>query len=126
MIRILTMTLLVATLTFVTGCGNNNGDTNAGSKSSDGSAAVNAFLDSYEKTVVGYEEMAGNGAMASDDITVMMKAVNEMNEKNLEMSHKAEALKDEKWTNEQEMRQMKLASRFSAAMMKMSQQMQKK
>jgi len=125
MTRILTMAMLVGTLAFMTGCGNNSGDTNAGSKSSGGSAAVNEYLDSYEKIVAGYEEMVSSGAMASDDMMVMMKAVNEMNEKNLEMSHKAEALKDEEWTNAQEMRQMKLASRFSEAMMKMSQQMQK-
>lgn len=104
--------VLIAILTvWLTGCG--------------GSAAINEFLDSYEKSVSGFEEMVSSGAMASDDMMVMMNAVNEMNEKNLEMIHKAEALKDEEWTNTQEMRLMKLSSRFSEAMMKMSQQMQK-
>ena len=64
--------------------------------------------------------------MASGDMMVMLKAVNEMNEKNLEMSHKAEALKEDKeWTNAQKMRLTKLASKFSEVMMKLSQQMQK-
>ncbi len=125
MTRTLTMALLGATLGFMASCESKSGDAPSGTKSNRGSAAVNEYLDSYEKTVAGYEEMVTSGAMASNDIMVMMKAVNEMNEKNLELGHKAEALKNEEWTNEQQMRQMKLTSRFSEAMMKMSQSMQK-
>ncbi len=111
--KTLIMAMLVATFALVVGC------------SDGGSKAVNEFLDSYESSVKGFEDMVTSGAMSSDDITVMMKAVNEMNLKNLEMSQKAKALKEEEWSDEQRKRMMILANRFSETMMKMSKQMQK-
>jgi hypothetical protein len=107
----LILSFIIATLAFMVGCTKNSG-----------SASVDEFLDSYEKIVVKYEEMASNGALTSGDLGVMMKAVNDMNMANLEISNKAEALKDQEWNDAQKMRQINLASRFSQAMMNMSNQ----
>jgi hypothetical protein len=107
----LVLSLIIATLPFMVGCTKNSGST-----------SVDEFLDSYEKIVVKYEEMASNGALTSGDLGVMMKAVNDMNMANLEISNKAEALKDQEWNDAQKMRQINLGSRFSQAMMNMSNQ----
>jgi hypothetical protein len=120
----LTIAMLIASIALMMGCGNDSGEAApSGSQSSSGAAAVDEFLDSYEAIIEGYEEMVASGALAGDDLLVMIRAVNEMNERNLKTSHKAEDLKvDERWTNAQEMRLMRLSGRFSEAMMKMSHQ----
>jgi len=85
--------------------------------------SVDAFLDSYEKSVVQYEELVTNDAYINGDMMAILTHINNASVANLEMTQKYEDLKQVEWSNKQEMRYLLLTNRFSQAMLKLSQAM---
>ena len=104
--------LLLSIITFITlpSCGASN--------------SVDSFLDSYEKIVAEYEDMATDDAFANGDLMGMLDYINKANEASLEMAQKYEELKEVEWSSKQQTRYLSLANRFSQAMLKLSQSMQ--
>ncbi len=83
-----------------------------------GSSKVDEFLDSYESSIEGFEDMANKGSVSLSDI-------NKMNQNSLELTEQVNDLKvAEEWTDSQTSRYLKLTSRFSEAMTEMSKSMQ--
>jgi len=83
-----------------------------------GSSKVDEFLDSYESSIEGFEDMANKGSVSLSDI-------NKMNQNSLELTEQVNDLKEaEEWTDSQTSRYLKLTSRFSEAMTEMSKSMQ--
>ena len=88
------------------------------------SNSVDAFLDSYEKAVVNWENTVTDEKFANGDTASMLSFINKANVANLEMANEAESLQEVEWSTGQQMRYMSLTNRFSQAMLKLSQQMQ--
>jgi len=84
---------------------------------------VDEFLDTYEEVIESYGEMVTSDILSSEDPAAMLKAFNDMNEKNIELSQKVEQLKDLRWTSAQQKRQLELVNRYSEIMMQLQESM---
>jgi hypothetical protein len=102
--------LLVATLAY--GCNSSSAN------------EVDEYLDAYEEVVENFANMVESNAFDGNDPMAAIEAVNNMNEKNMELSKKAEQLQDMEWTAAQQTRQLELANRFNEVMVEMQESLQ--
>jgi len=78
------------------------------------SSKVDDFLNEYEKIAVKWEKKVASGSFTLDDI-------NEMSKSNIDLADKSAKLKGtEKWSSKQLKRYSDITTRFSKAMMEMS------